>query len=178
VLGHEWDEDIDNGFRPAGLIHLSETTVNNVSYLWDWGSVDDTGTATHTLTLYRARSGALVFGAGTVQWSWGLDAHHDSVNGMLGNYANRYDIRVGEDPRAPDVRVQQATVNLFGRHGSAAGHAHSWPGARDRVAGQVRPTVEDRVTARRIERRNRGDFDQRNSARQRRRRGGGCGGFD
>jgi len=43
VLGHEWDEDIDNGFRPAGLIHLSETTVNNVSYLWDWGSVDDTG---------------------------------------------------------------------------------------------------------------------------------------
>jgi len=25
ILGHEWDEDIDNGFRPAGLIHLSET---------------------------------------------------------------------------------------------------------------------------------------------------------
>jgi hypothetical protein len=121
VLGHEWDEDIDNGFRPAGLIHLSETTVNNVSYLWDWGSVDDTGTATHTLTLYRAKSGALVFGAGTVQWSWGLDAHHDSVNGMLGNYANRYDIRVGEDPRAPDVRVQQATVNLFADMGVQPG---------------------------------------------------------
>ncbi|MSO56134.1 MAG: hypothetical protein EXQ55_04330 [Acidobacteria bacterium] len=113
VLGHEWDEDLDNGFRPAGLIHLSETTVNNVAYLWDWGTIDDSGTATHNLTLYRAKSGALVFGAGTVQWSWGLDAHHDSVNGMVSNYANRYDIRVGEDPRAPDVRVQQATVNLF-----------------------------------------------------------------
>ena len=25
-LGYEWDEDLDNGFRPAGLIHLSSTT--------------------------------------------------------------------------------------------------------------------------------------------------------
>ena len=30
LLGHEWDEDIDNGFRPAGLQRLSETTVDNV----------------------------------------------------------------------------------------------------------------------------------------------------
>jgi hypothetical protein len=28
-------------------------------------------------TLYRHAGGALVFGAGTVQWSWGLDATHD-----------------------------------------------------------------------------------------------------
>ena len=34
-------------------------------------------TATHHLTLYRAPSGALVFGAGTVQWAWGLDNDHD-----------------------------------------------------------------------------------------------------
>ena len=40
-------------------------------------------------------SGALVFGAGTVQWSWGLDANHD--RGIA----------------AADVRMQQATVNLF-----------------------------------------------------------------
>ena len=25
-LGHEWDEDLDNGFRPSGLLRLSETT--------------------------------------------------------------------------------------------------------------------------------------------------------
>ena len=31
------------------------------------------GTAIHNLTMYRASSGALVFGAGTVNWSWGLD---------------------------------------------------------------------------------------------------------
>ena len=30
-------------------------------------------TETHHLTLYKTPSGALVFGAGTVQWSWGLD---------------------------------------------------------------------------------------------------------
>ena len=28
VLGYEWNEDIDNGFRPAGLFHLSTTTVD------------------------------------------------------------------------------------------------------------------------------------------------------
>ena len=28
--------------------------------------------------VYRHPSGAFVFGGGTCQWSWGLDAHHDS----------------------------------------------------------------------------------------------------
>ena len=55
MLGHEWDEDLDNGFRPAGLIRLSETTIDGVPYPTDAGSVYDTGTATHSLTLYRAK---------------------------------------------------------------------------------------------------------------------------
>ena len=95
TLGYEWDEDLDNGFRPAGLVRLSSTTVNGVSYLQDYGSTYATGNATHTLTLYKAPSGALVFGAGTVQWAWGLDANHD---------------RAGTPA---DARMQQATVNLF-----------------------------------------------------------------
>ena len=78
VLGYEWDEDLDNGFRPAGLIHLSTTTANVSAYIQDYGSTYAPGTATHHLTLYRAASGALVFGAGTVQWSWGLDNYHDA----------------------------------------------------------------------------------------------------
>jgi hypothetical protein len=45
--------------------------------------------------LYRHTSGALVFGAGTVQWSWGLDSAHDG----------------GNEPVSKDM--QQATVNLF-----------------------------------------------------------------
>ena len=40
-------------------------------YVQDCGSVFDSGTATHHLTLYRHASGTLVFGAGTVQWAWG-----------------------------------------------------------------------------------------------------------
>ena len=30
TLGYEWDEDLDNGARPSGLIHLSSTTVDGV----------------------------------------------------------------------------------------------------------------------------------------------------
>ena len=77
TLGYEWDEDLDNGSRPAGLIRPSSTTVERAR---DASRTTDPptapGTATHTLTLYRQGS-ALVFGAGTVQWSWGLDGTHD-----------------------------------------------------------------------------------------------------
>jgi hypothetical protein len=113
ILGHEWNEDLDNGFRPAGLIRLSETTVNNVQYIQDHGSVYDSGTATHHLTLFRAPSGALVFSAGTVQWSWGLDAHHDTETGVPPERANGNSIRIGVDAKGPVRAIQQATVNLF-----------------------------------------------------------------
>jgi hypothetical protein len=112
-LGHEWDEDLDNGCRPAGIIHLSETVVNNVPYVQDWGSIFESGTATHHLTLYRAASGALVFASGTLQWVWGLDGHHDRSSGVKVELDDRYDIRISRDPRAPDQRVEQAMVNLF-----------------------------------------------------------------
>lgn len=108
ILGHEWDEDIDNGARPSGLIRLSETTVDGVPYVQDWGGIYDSGTATHTMTLYRAASGALVFSAGTVQYSWGLDDLHT------------YFItpgRVRPDPMGAVKAIQQATVNLFAEMG-------------------------------------------------------------
>jgi Domain of unknown function (DUF4082)/Bacterial Ig-like domain/Bacterial Ig domain len=95
TLGYEWDEEPDNGVRPAGLVRLSTTTVSGVDILLDYGSTYGSGTATHRLTLYRHSSGALVFGAGTIQWSWGLDSHHDRGSA------------------SPDVRMQQAMVNLF-----------------------------------------------------------------
>lgn len=95
TLGFEWDEDLDNGFRPAGLIRLSTTTVSGVPLLQDYGSTYASGTATHHVLMRRHAGGAYVFSAGTVQWSWGLDAVHDN-------------------PAPPaDVRLQQATVNLF-----------------------------------------------------------------
>ena len=95
TVGYEWDADLDNGARPAGLIDLSSTPGDGVQVLLDQGSNYGDGNAVHHLTLYRAPSGALVFGAGTVQWSWGLDANHDR----------------GSAPADPAMR--QATVNLF-----------------------------------------------------------------
>ncbi|HSC92510.1 MAG TPA: DUF4082 domain-containing protein [Gaiellaceae bacterium] len=99
ILGHEWDEDVDNGSRPAGLFNVSTTTLSVDKHLVDEGTRYVAGTATHHLSLYRASSGALVFGAGTVQWGWGLDDVHD----VYSNHA----------PLPPDQRLQQATVNLF-----------------------------------------------------------------
>ncbi len=80
TLGYEWDEDLDNGARPAGLVRLSSTTAEASRSCSDYGITHGPGTATHHLTLYRDTNepaGALVFGAGTVQWSWGLDDEHE-----------------------------------------------------------------------------------------------------
>lgn len=79
-LGYEWDWQQYLGTYPRGRILLSKTILNG---------------HTHHLSLYRAQSGALVFGAGTVQWSWGLDGIHDRGGSV------------------PDTDMQQATVNLF-----------------------------------------------------------------
>ena len=95
LLGYEWDSDVDNGFRPNGLIDLSSTTLQVEQKLLDYGATTGPGTSTHALTLYRAASGALVFGAGTVYWSWGLDDNHDL------------------EATPVDPNVQQAMVNLF-----------------------------------------------------------------
>jgi hypothetical protein len=95
TVGYESDEDLDNGARPQGLIRLSTTTGAAPQYLQDFGSNVAPGTTTHHVTMYRASSGALVFSAGSIQWTWGLDATHDG------------------DGAAADRRMQQAQVNLF-----------------------------------------------------------------
>ncbi|MGW7528387.1 DUF4082 domain-containing protein [Streptomyces sp. NPDC054783] len=102
TLGYEWDSDIDNSTRPAGAIDVSSTTVdiNDGKLRMDWGNVYGNGTATHNLVEFRDQdSGALVFGSGTVQWSWGLT--------NVPTY-NPADTVVTEDSR-----MQQATVNIL-----------------------------------------------------------------
>ena len=132
ILGHEWDEDLDNGFRPPGIVHLSETTIDNVQYIQDFGTVYDSGSATHHLTLYRAKSGALVFGAGTVQYSWGLDNFHDTWTGLPTDVVNRFSIRVNYDQTGPVKALQQATVNLLADMGIQPAHLQ-----RDLVPAQA-----------------------------------------
>ena len=115
LLGHEWDEDVDNGFRPDGLIHLSRTKVHNTQVIVDHGSMFDSGTATHNLVMYKnQKHGNWVFGAGTVQWSWGLDKYHDQPTGLPNFLENGFSTRINEDLNSsPDQNVMQATVNLF-----------------------------------------------------------------
>jgi hypothetical protein len=95
TLGYEWDEDLDNGSRPAGEFYMSTSTNSVPEAFTDEGNNVAPATITHHLSLYRAASGALVFGAGTVQWSYGLDSEHDGP------------------ATTADVRMQQATVNLL-----------------------------------------------------------------
>ncbi|MFI5348415.1 MAG: N,N-dimethylformamidase beta subunit family domain-containing protein [Elusimicrobiota bacterium] len=98
MLGYEWDQFIDNGVYPPGTISVSSTTliVPDQVGLNTIGNYS-AGQAIHRLVLYRAASGALVFGAGTMQWGWYLDPNHDSDS----------------TPPAADPNIQQATVNLF-----------------------------------------------------------------
>jgi hypothetical protein len=99
-LGYEWDQDADNGFRPTGEFKLSSTTVSGLEVFSDYGSTTTlNGTATHNLTMYRVPSGARVFGAGTVQWAWGLDDWNP-------------------DSTAPDRNMEQATLNLLADMGA------------------------------------------------------------
>src|SRR5450755_2393770 len=146
TLGYEWDVDADNGFRPAGLFDLSSTTPNiaGEQVFTDYGTNVANGTDTHHLTQYRAPSGALVFGAGTVQWSWGLDNTNAVgnaasfakpltrvVNGeVLANPGALGPLTPGGafvpvapgsafvPSNAPDVNMQQATVNLLADMGA------------------------------------------------------------
>jgi hypothetical protein len=100
-LGYEWDQDVDNGFRPPGEFDLSSTTLTAPQVLQTYQEGLAQETVTHNLTMYRAASGALVFGAGTVQWAWGLNSNHDGD---------------AQPPTSP--AMQQAMVNLLADMGN------------------------------------------------------------
>ncbi|QYA25198.1 DUF4082 domain-containing protein [Gramella sp. MT6] len=87
TIGYEWNSEQDSysSFYPDGRILMSRTVVDG---------------AVHNISLYKHNSGAFVFGAGTVQWSWGLDSNHDR----------------GDDAPSPDM--QQATINLLADMGA------------------------------------------------------------
>jgi len=92
TIGYEWDYEQYPDSYPNGRIILSNTDIDGKS---------------HRLSLYRHASGALVFGAGSVQWSWGLDATHDRGSA------------------AASPAMQQATVNLFADMGVQPGSLQS-----------------------------------------------------
>jgi uncharacterized protein YjdB len=85
VLGNEWDPEQFSNTYPAHRIELSKTLKDG---------------KTHKMSLYRHPGGAFVYSAGTMQWAWGLDDHHD--------------LNTANGPVQPVSRdMQQATVNLL-----------------------------------------------------------------
>jgi len=115
TIGYEWDIDADNAARPAGLFHLSSTSVSVASLLLDNGSNYGSGTAVHSMNMYRYPGGGLVFGAGTVRWAWGLDASHEGNPDPdpLGN------------PFPANRDMQQATINVLADMGAQPGNLQS-----------------------------------------------------
>jgi hypothetical protein len=96
IVGYEFDRVFDNGRTPPNLVVLARSPV--VTF--------DGTTGVHNASIYTAPSGAWVFAAGTIKWSWGLAG--------------------GIGPRSlADKAVQRMTANLFERAGLPA----SSPGA-------------------------------------------------
>jgi large repetitive protein len=92
TLGNEWDPEQFTETYPPRRIRLSTTVQTGL---------------THHLALYRHSSGALIFSAGTMNWSWGLDGTHDSFLAL------------------PSTDMQQATVNLLNDMGIGPGSLQS-----------------------------------------------------
>ena len=119
TLGYEWSPQYEQymAWYPAGRVLLSST--NAVS---TFAGVDQ-----HHLSLYRSSNGGLVFGAGTVQWAWGLDSHHDRTSTQTNS--------------SPDPAMQQATVNLLADMGAQPSTLQAGLVAADKSTDTTPPTV-------------------------------------
>ena len=172
TLGYEWDVEPDNGFRPAGEFELSSTTVSRLQTFTDYGSTvvgpgAGGGTETHHLTLYKAPSGALVFGAGTVQWSWGLDNTNAWENFITDPSGN-----------PPDKNIEQATVNLFADMGAQPASLISGLTAATASTDTTPPTLDDHLAHQRLDGSGRQHRDHLGHRDRHRRRGGRRRGLD
>ncbi len=116
IVGYEYDKVWNNGASPPGLTILSSSPVV--------GCCEGSGASTANSTLYTAPSGAQVFGAGTIQWSWGLDNYSASfmnagIQKTTANILNTFS--AGGGASSPAVTLAPTSV-AFGnqRVGSAS----------------------------------------------------------
>jgi len=88
IIGWEWDAIADNGRTPASLVVLAESPTTGL-ILADAGHSYHYGLANAHVTRYVTKNDAIVFGAGTNHWTWGLAIYE------------------------PNPIIQQVTYNLF-----------------------------------------------------------------
>ena len=123
--------------RPPGLVRLSTTERSRRRSSDGRRQHLQSGPATHHLTLYRHDSGALVFGAGTVQWSWGLDDTHTAGTGagQPGDAAGD-----GESLRGHERPPRLASARVVSRGYVDGHHAADLPSRRRSCALRRRAT--------------------------------------
>ena len=128
--------DLDNGFRPAGLVRLSSTTVDGRRRSCTTTATPTApGTATHSLTLYRARERRAR-----------LRRRHGAV--VLG--PRRRTTTASRRDRRPTTAHAAGDGEPVRRHGRAAGDAAGGPRRRrPRRPTRRAPTVDDHLAGRR-----------------------------
>ncbi len=94
LTGWEWDARLSNGAEPPGVKTLSGSPVTGELLTGNGAGYVQNQTATVSMVKYKALSGALVVTTGTNHWNRGLGVNASNV---------------GE----PDLRIQQATVNIL-----------------------------------------------------------------
>lgn len=102
IVGYEYDRMASVRQRPSGLTVVGSSPVTGFL-----------GQDTSASTTYVAQSGATVFAAGTVAWSWGLDDYGHETRG-----------------RFADDRLRRLTGNVMERLGGASHTYLSTPAAK------------------------------------------------
>ena len=137
TLGYEWDEELDNGFRPAGLVDLSTTTESVVP--------EAPRLRLHLWARHRDPPPDALPGRRVARWS-SAPARSSGPGGWTGTTTAA--------ARPPDARMQQATVNLLADMGVQPGtlqadlapatrlDRHRGPGDDDRRRRLAAPNVE------------------------------------
>ncbi len=105
VVGNEWDRVWHNGATPAGLIILGTSSTNN-----NYGISDVSNT-----TYYIAKSGAMVFATGSLNWVDALDDYRYNYNATC----NQNDHAVPQ--------LQQLMVNVLAKMGARHAPTQSTP---------------------------------------------------
>lgn len=105
LVGDEWDRVWHNGNTPAGLTVLGTSTTENT-----FGIRDVSNT-----TYYIAKSGAMVFASGSLDWVFALDDYRLHYNGACSNH----------DHAVP--QLQQLLVNVLGEMAKHTSTGQSTP---------------------------------------------------
>src|SRR5258706_3015096 len=101
LVGYEYDRVFSDFPKPAGLTILSSSPVVDVNKLHDIANA----------TIYTAPSGAQVFNAATIEWSWGLDSYESANPGLVNKAAQRITANILQKFRIAGSKAQAAAAS-------------------------------------------------------------------